>query len=581
MLDMHSFSENTHVADEVKSIGNEMLNESGPKANTLQNAIFNSSNFSCMATDAKGTIQIFNVGSERMLGYTAAEVLNKLTPTELIDPQVVIDRSIALSRERQTEIYPDFEALVFKAASGIEDIYDVTYIRKDGSLLPAVVSVTALRDAGDFIIGYLLVSSDNCAHKHIEKEWPTLAHKLNDKNVELTSAIRIAEKANLAKSNFLSSMSHELRTPLNAILGFAQLIESGSPAPTPLQQQSLDQVLKGGWYLLDLINEILDLALIESGKLKLQLTPVSLMEVMRECEDLIGPQKQKNNISVVFHEFENHEMVLGERTRLKQVLINLLTNAIKYNKLHGTVTVACTHSKDNLIRISIQDTGAGLSEDQLTQLFQPFNRLGQEQSGIEGTGIGLVVCKHLTELMGGVIGVTSTVGQGSVFWIELHAAQESQKNNSNSEPSATSKGNLQVNVQFSAPVHSLLYIEDNPANLMLVAQLMNRRQDIHFLSAIDAIDGIEIARDQRPDVILMDINLPGMSGIEALKVLSEDVATAHIPVIAISANAVPLDIERGLQLGFVTYLTKPIKINNFMEKLDAAFKLTTTLKLQA
>jgi signal transduction histidine kinase len=311
------------------------------KAGPLQSAIFNSANFSSIATDAKGVIQIFNVGAERMLGYTAAEVMNKITPADISDPQELIARAKALSVELATPISPGFEALVFKASREIEDIYELTYIRKDGSRFPAVVSVTALRDARDVIIGYLLIGTDNTARKLVEAERARLDQVLQDKNAELESAKFVAEKANLAKSDFLSSMSHELRTPLSAILGFAQLMESGSPLPTPSQKRSIDQILKAGWYLLELINEILDLALIESGKLSLSLEPISLGEVMLECQAMIEPQAQKRGISVAFPQFEIPYFVKADRTRVKQVFINLLSNTIKYNRVDGAVVVDC------------------------------------------------------------------------------------------------------------------------------------------------------------------------------------------------------------------------------------------------
>ena len=246
----------------------------------------------------------------------------------------------------------------------------------------------------------------------------------------------MAEKANLAKSEFLSSMSHELRSPLNAILGFAQLMETGSPLPTPAQKASIDQILKAGWYLLELINEILDLALIESGKLSLSLEPMSLVDVMLECQAMIEPQAQKSGIRMSFPQFEIPYFVHADRTRVKQVLINLLSNAIKYNRAQGTVEVTCSASTAERIRISVQDTGEGLSPEKLAQLFQPFNRLGQEASAEEGTGIGLVVSKRLVELMGGEIGVESTVGVGSVFWIELNLAAEPQLAAGAAEPLA-------------------------------------------------------------------------------------------------------------------------------------------------
>ena len=533
------------------------------KTGALQNAILTSANFSIIATDEKGIIQLFNVGAERMLGYQAAEVVNKISPSDIHDPQEVMARAQTLSVELATTITPGFEALVFKASRGIEDIYELTYICKDGSRFPAIVSITALRDDYGDIIGYLLIGTDNSVRKQVE--------------LELHDAMAVAEKANLAKSDFLSSMSHELRTPLSAILGFAQLIESGSPAPTMTQKRSVDQILKAGWYLLDLINEILDLALIESGKLSLSLEPISLSEVMRECQAMIEPQAQKRGISVTFPHIEIRYFVEADRTRVKQVLINLLSNAIKYNKMGGTVVVECVTKDAGRIRICVADSGDGLTADNLAQLFQPFNRLGQESNAEEGTGIGLVVCKRLMELMGGVIGVESEVGKGSVFWMDLNLTTEPQAVGSAAESTDAAR----APARGSAQMYTLLYVEDNPANLMLVEDLIARRADIRLLSARDGNRGIEIARASRPDVILMDINLPGISGITALKILALDPTTAHIPVVALSANAMPRDIARGLEAGFFRYLTKPIKVNEFMETLDVTLNFAKTQSARA
>ena len=533
------------------------------KTGALQNAILTSANFSIIATDEKGIIQLFNVGAERMLGYLATEVVNKINPSDIHDPEEVAARARALSLELATPITPGFEALAFKASRGIEDIYELTYICKDGSRFPAIVSITALRDDYGAIIGYLLIGTDNSVRKQVE--------------LELHSAMAVAKKANLAKSDFLSSMSHELRTPLSAILGFAQLIESGSPSPTISQKRSVDQILKAGWYLLDLINEILDLALIESGKLSLSLEPSSLAEVMRECQAMIEPQAQKRGIGVTFPEFEFPYFVKADRTRVKQVLINLLSNAIKYNKAGGTVVVDYIASAPERIRIYVKDTGEGLTPEKLAQLFQPFNRLGQEANGEEGTGIGLVVCKRLIELMGGVIGVESTVGKGSVFWIELTLTAEPEAVAGTARPTAVARGHIEAD----APLRTLLYVEDNPANLMLVEDLIARRPDIRLLSARDGHSGVAIARASLPDVILMDINLPGISGITALKILADDPGTAHIPVIALSANAIPRDIAKGLEAGFFRYLTKPIKVNEFMDTLDVALTFAKMQSTQA
>ena len=663
------------------------------KAGALQSAIFKSANFSSIATDARGVIQIFNVGAERMLGYAAADVMNKTTPAEISDPLEVIARAKALTAELGTPITPGFEALVFKASRGIEDIYELTYIRKDGSRFPAVVSVTALRDAENAIIGYLLIGTDNTARKQIEAEQKLLAQRLRDqqfytrslfesnidaimttdpsgiitdvnkqmevltgctrdeligapfknhftdperaeisikrvlsekkvtnyeltarardgketvvsynattfydrdrtlqgvfaaardvterkrldqvlqeKNVELESSRSVAEKANLAKSEFLSSMSHELRSPLNAILGFAQLMESDSPPPTPIQKESIAQILQAGWHLLKLINEILDLSKIESRQMTLSEEPLSLAAVMLDCQSMIEPQAQQSGIRMIFPQFERPYFVLADWTRLKQVLINLLSNAIKYNIKQGTVEVKCTENTPGRIRVSIRDTGAGLSPEQLGHLFQAFNRLGQEAGSQEGTGIGLVVAKRLVELMRGEIGVESTVGVGSVFWFELFSVTEPQLSMEAVDAAATA----QSHVLRGARMHTLLYVEDNPANLRLVEQIIARHSDIRLLTAVTGNGGIKIAGVSQPDVILMDINLPDINGFEALEILRSDPATAHITVIALSANAMESDIERGLEAGFFRYITKPIKVNEFMEALNLAFEL--------
>ena len=666
------------------------------KTGALQDAIFNSANFSSIATDEKGVIQLFNVGAERMLGYTALEVVDKITPADISDPEEVVARAQALSLELATPIEPGFEALVFKASRGIEDIYELTYIRKDGSRFPAVVSVTALRDAQGGIIGYLLIGTDNTARKQAEAEQLLLNQRLRDqqfrtrfltefsidalmttdprgiitdvnqqmealigysrdeligapfrnyftdanraeagieqvlsgssgtsyeliarardgketvvsctattfhdrdsnlqgvfltardltelkrleralqeKDVELEGARAAAEKASLAKSDFLTGMSHDLRAPLNTILGFAQLIDSDTPPPTLAQTASVEQILRSGWYLLELINEIVDLSQIESGKLVLSIEPTSLTEVLRECQAMIVPQGRKRGIKMTFPPSGIPYFVNADRTRLKQVLISLLSNAIKYNRLNGTVVVDCAPSTSastpERIRVSIGDTGAGLSPDMLPQLFQPFNRLGRERSAEEGTGIGLAMSKRLVELMGGVIGAESTVGSGSVFWFELNSAAEPRL-----ELDRAQAAIVEVPVRHGAPVRStVLCVEDNPANLELIKQIIARSPNISLLTAEDGVEGIQLARAKRPDVILMDINLPGISGTEALKILRADPATAHIPVVALSANAMIGDVEKGLKAGFFRYLSKPIKVNEFMETLEVALE---------
>ncbi len=532
------------------------------KAEALQNAILTSANFSIIATDEKGIIQLFNVGAEQMLGYRAVEVIDRTRPSDMHDPAEVRARALALSAELDTQIAPGFEALAFKASRGIEDIYELTYIRKDGSAFPAIVSITALRNDAGGIIGYLLIGTDNSVRHRVQQQ--------------LGEALLAAEKANRAKTDFISSMSHELRTPLNAILGFAQLVDSGTPPPTPLQKRSVDQILKAGWYLLELINEILDLALIESGTVSLSHEPVLLSEVLAECRSMMEPQAQQRRIGMVFLPLDAPFYVMADRTRLKQVMINVLFNAIKYNQVGGHVTVKCTLTPDNAVRISVRDTGRGLAPDKLAQLFQPFNRLGQEQGAEEGTGIGLVVTQRLVQLMGGDIGADSTLGVGSEFWVSLPLTTAPQLDTPPGDPVLAPAAQTPIALDS---LRTLLYVEDNPANLELVEQVIARRADLRLLSAADASLGIEFARLYQPAVVLMDLNLPGLNGTDAMRILRADPSTAHIPIIALSANAVPRDIQKGMDAGFFDYVTKPFKVQQLLAALDAALVFSSARTL--
>ncbi len=446
---------------------------------------------------------------------------------------------------------------------GLVRDYPLTMRHTSGGIMEVLYHAAVYRDDKGNVLGVLASARDITERKHLDQ-------LLHEKNAELERATAVAEKANLGKSDFLSSMSHELRTPLNAILGFAQLIESGSPPPTLTQKRSIEQILRAGWYLLKLINEILDLAQIDSGKIMLSLEPVSLAEVLSDCQTMVGPQADKRAITITCAPLESAYFIAADRTRTKQVLINLLSNAIKYNRPGGSIIVACALVAPDSIRISIQDTGFGMSPEQLEQLFQPFNRLGKESGPVEGTGIGLVVTKRLIELMGGAIGVDSTVGVGSVFWIEFKRTTAPQFEIQETEHQVLELPPLSDGV----PKRTLLYVEDNPANLELIEQLMARRSDLRMLSAADGNLGIEFARAHQPDVILMDINLPGINGLEAMKILRADPLTAHIPIIAVSANALPRDIERCLAAGFFDYLTKPIKLHEFVRTLDLALKLS-------
>ena len=385
-------------------------------------------------------------------------------------------------------------------------------------------------------------------------------------NGELAMAMEEARSANYAKSAFLSSMSHELRTPLNAILGFAQILSSDR-LPSTLEQKKefAGHILKSGRHLLTLINEILDLAKVESGTVSLSLEPVALPAILQECRDMIAPLASQRGIGMTFPEACPLN-VLADRTRLKQILLNLLSNALKYNREQGQISIACAAQPGGRVRISVRDTGMGLDSDQLALLFQPFNRLGQEGGTQEGSGIGLVVTKRLVELMDGNIGVASEAGVGSTFWIELRAAEALPLPAPPGLPQPDLAGALLDN---SAPV-TLLYVEDNPANLTLVEEIVRYCPQLQLLTAKDGRLGVEMARTHLPQLILMDINLPAMSGIDALKLLRADARTAHIPVIALTANAMPGEVERSMALGFYRYLTKPINLEEFNEAVNSA-----------
>jgi len=304
---------------------------------------------------------------------------------------------------------------------------------------------------------------------------------------------------------------------------------------------------------------------------------ISLEAIVHECQAMMQPQAQKRGIHMSFPLFDKPYFVKADRKRLKQVLINLLTNAIKYNKAGGTVSVDLIASTPDRVRICVRDNGEGLSREKLDQLFQPFNRLGQEAGEEQGTGIGLVTAKQLVDLMGGTLGADSVVGVGSVFWFELNLAAAAQAALHEAEGAAQTLPRLPPDT----PLRTMLYVEDHPANLELIEQLIARRPDLRLLSAADGEIGIELARAHKPHVILMDVNLTGISGIEVMRILRADPSTAHIPIVALSANALPRDIENGIEAGFFSYLTKPIKVTQFMDALDVALDYSQSAPVRA
>ena len=421
-------------------------------------------------------------------------------------------------------------------------------VKKNGAVIPVSISVSK-------IIG---ATSDN----GLILVWRDISDQI--KMIEsLRKATESAEFANHSKSEFLSNMSHELRTPMNAILGFSQLLEQENLSPE--QKECVDEIRKGGDHLLTLINEILDLARIESGKLTLSLEQIELADLVKQSLSLIGVTAKNSNISIECDTSLFEQIVVkADRVRLLQILLNLLSNAIKYNVPNGKVVLTVLEAEHGLIKIQVQDSGLGIPQNKQSEVFTPFNRLGIDTSVNEGTGIGLSISKKLMELMNGNIGFTSEESKGSTFWITVPSATQS-------EPPQLEESN-EMNSESDKSVSqskSVLYIEDNPVNMRLVQLLIaNKLSGVEFHQAEEPFLGLELALKIRPSLILLDINLPGIDGYEVFKRLQNDERTSSIPVIAVSANAMQQDIQNALSKGFVDYITKPIHVKEFTEKVQ-------------
>ncbi|HTD45998.1 MAG TPA: ATP-binding protein [bacterium] len=380
-------------------------------------------------------------------------------------------------------------------------------------------------------------------------------------------ALRLAkhetDRANRAKSEFLSRMSHELRTPLNAILGFAQLMEMDSLRPD--QRESVGHILKGGRHLLDLINEVLDIARIEAGRLTVSVEAVSVKEVLQEALDLITPQAASGDVRLtggaagILDRF-----VLADRQRLKQVLLNLLSNAVKYNRKGGTVALSSKEIAAGRLQIKVSDTGAGIAPERLERLFTPFERLGAEQTGVEGVGLGLALSKGLVEAMGGTLGVESALDRGSAFWVEFPVVDSPvMRLDKTGVPLPA-----QASPEIARPAQTVLYIEDNLPNLDLIRRLLVHRPEVKLFTATQGRQGLDLAREHHPHLVLLDLHLPDIPGDEILRRLRGDPETRQIPVVVISADATPGQIRRLLAAGAQAYLTKPLNVKKLLALLE-------------
>ena len=531
------------------------------KAGTLQRAIFNSTNFSSIATDAKGVIQIFNVGAERMLGFTAVEVMNKITPADISDPQEVIARAEALSVECGTHITPGFEALVFKASRGIEDIYELTYIRKDGSRFPAVVSVTALRDTQDAIIGYLLICTDNTARKQVEAEQQRLLDIQEEMYKQLQLAKDAAEVANSLKSVFLANMSHEIRTPLNAIIGFSALALNTDLSPK--QYDYIRKINDSGVSLLGIINGILDFSKIEADKLEMEQALFNLDQALSNVIAIVEQKAVDKNIELLLDiSPEIPWQLIGDSLRLGQIVTNLVDNAIKFTE-KGEVELIVTPLERTEGRIKLQfavrDTGIGLSSEHLAKLFQPFTQAdGSMTRRFGGTGLGLSISKRLVELMGGEIWADSEPGKGSTFsftaWFDIESAQTSP-------PRIPEKLNRM----------RILVADANASSQKKLVKLLSRfpaRVDTAN-SGGEAVSAVESQDPADPyKLILMDWNTSEMNEVGAARSIKEYLTLHAIPsIIMVTSFGAQTEQADASKAGADCFVRRPVTASSLFDAI--------------
>jgi len=474
---------------------------------------------------------------ERLYGYTPAEFLGNPTFwTGVVHPDDL------------EGLLANLRLVLERAADHVS--HEIRLQHKDGPYRWLDFDAVAEHDAAGNPTGVLGYAVDITERKKTERN--------------LQEARRDAEQANRAKSEFLSRMSHELRTPLNAILGFAQLLEM--EPQTPEAAECIGYILRGGQHLLELINEVLDITRIEAGRLELSPEPVAIEEVIADSLSVIAPLAAKRNVQLNAELAVPHEgYVMADRQRLKQILLNLLSNAVKYNREGGLVAISVSETPRGRRRINVIDTGPGIAPDKLDRLFTPFERLGQ--STVEGTGIGLALSRRLARLLGGDVGVETQEGQGSTFWVELdpanHPVERLRRTAPEREQVSAAPGD-----EAERRSRSVLYVEDNLSNLELIRRALATRGTVTLHTATSGRQGVGLARDHRPDLVLLDLHLPDMSGIDVMRELRTDPRTAWIPIVVISADATPDQRARLLASGAQAFLTKPLDLNRLFSLLD-------------
>ncbi|HLN00554.1 MAG TPA: ATP-binding protein [Bryobacteraceae bacterium] len=498
--------------------------------------------------DAAGIIRRVNQTECRMLGYTREEMVGK-----------PVWQFVAADQQEQSR-----EA-VRRKVTGEEPPapFERDFLRRDGGYLILEIYDNLIYNRAGQVTGIRSVLLDVTDRRLAEQ---LLANEVTERE-RLTVALRRskeeAEKANRAKSEFLSRMSHELRTPLNAILGFAQLLEMS--ALDRDKREAVAQILKAGQHLLGLINEVLEISRIEAGRLSLSPEPVLISSAIQETLDLLTPMAVRRNILLCDEGgTERRRYVMADQQRLKQVLLNLISNAIKYNGDDGTVTIASEEIDGSRLKIKVRDTGPGIKPESLSKLFTPFERLGAEQTGVEGTGLGLALSKRLLEMMGGSIGVENNPDRGATFWMELPLVKDPVTQLETAMPVASAP----VRPAQQQRQRIVLYVEDNLSNITLIEHIVVHRPHVKLVAAMQGRLGLDLAREHRPDLILLDLHLPDISGEDVLYALRQEPALQNTPIIVISADATRGRIERLQSMGVLDYLPKPLDIKRFLQLLD-------------